>query len=438
MRLLICGYIVVLSTIVLTAISASNSAALSPQNEKITVFLTGQTLGALKPCGCFGGQLGGLDRRPAIFDSVPPEKRLIIDTGNFVPDSSEQNLIKFDIITMGLSILGYDVVNLNEEDIEIARSRGFIGAMPFNTISAYQPEGTNIQYQFTKEFQLNDEPFRITVTSVESEFGEFEDMLAPQPEYRTLNIFVANACDSEDFTFLSQQSELADVLVCPDDSDIARVKSKSPEKPLVISVGKLGEYVGKLEIAFDEKHQLKLDYSAAPVYESLPQAEPLVDLYKNYQEIVKDARLLEKHPRFFLPDGLMYTGSSACKICHEHRYNYDIWSTKAHAGAYQTLIDVGSQYDPECVVCHVVGMDYKSGFITAEKTPYLKDVGCEVCHGPGLEHIWTLGKAKTRGPKLECLDCHTPEHSGNYAGNELIYREKIKHWTEPNDTNDVK
>ena len=47
---------------------------------------------------------------------------------------------------------------------------------------------------------------------------------------------------------------------------------------------------------------------------------------------------------------------------------------KDHANAFATLERVGSQYDPECVICHVIGMDYDSGFITEEKTPLMKDV----------------------------------------------------------------
>ena len=435
MRLLICGYIIVLAAAVFIPILVNISGSAEPQDSKIAIFLTGHTLGALKPCGCFGGQLGGLDRRAAIFDTVPPEKRLIIDTGNFVPDRSEQNLIKFDIITLALSLLEYDVVNLNSDDIEIAQQRGLINSLSFNAISAYQPSQTSIPLQITKQFQLNDEPVCITVTSIEDEFSEIEDI--PDLGHRTINILIVNTCEIQNLSFLDW-SGLADVIVCPDNSDIPRIVDDSLEKPLVISVGKLGEYVGRLELALDEEQQLNMDYSAIPVDESFPKAQLLVDLYKNYQEIVKEAGLLEKYPRFYLPDGLMYTGSSACRICHQHRYNYEQWSQKAHAGAYQTLLDEGSQYDPECVVCHVVGMDYKSGFISDEKTAYLKNVGCEVCHGPGLEHIWTLGKAKTREPQTTCLDCHTPEHSGDYAGNELLYREKIRHWVEPNDTNDVK
>jgi len=99
---------------------------------------------------------------------------------------------------------------------------------------------------------------------------------------------------------------------------------------------------------------------------------------------------------------------------------------------------VGSELDPECVGCHVVGLKYESGFVSVQETGDLKDVGCEACHGPGSEHIKSLGKAETTGPKQECVECHTPDNSGNYAGNEKLYFEKIIHWREPNSLRDVK
>ena len=159
-------------------------------------------------------------------------------------------------------------------------------------------------------------------------------------------------------------------------------------------------------------------------------------MYKTYQRLVKEDNLLEEYPRFILPGGLEYAGSESCKQCHE--YEYEQWSKKVHAHAYATLEKVGSQFDPECVICHVVGLKYESGFVSEQETSHLKNVGCENCHGPGSEHNVTLGKAKTTEPKSMCLDCHTPETSGEYAGNEQLYLEKIVHWKEPNLPADVK
>jgi hypothetical protein len=172
------------------------------------------------------------------------------------------------------------------------------------------------------------------------------------------------------------------------------------------------------------------------VTEDLAEDQALARLYEEYQLIVKESGLLERQGRISLPDGLKYAGSASCKACHT--YAYEKWSEKKHADAYATLEKVGSAYDPECVVCHSVGMRYESGFGLPEKTPQLKDVGCENCHGPGSEHIESVGEKRTVEPRSECADCHTPDNSAHYSGNEAEYFEKIIHWREPNAPGNVK
>jgi hypothetical protein len=83
-------------------------------------------------------------------------------------------------------------------------------------------------------------------------------------------------------------------------------------------------------------------------------------------------------------------------------------------------------------------MEYESGFVSEEQSSHLKNVDCENCHGPASEHIKTFGQAKFTEPKSTCIDCHTPEHSGEYAGNEHLFLKKIIHWTEPNHPGNVK
>jgi len=112
-----------------------------------------------------------------------------------------------------------------------------------------------------------------------------------------------------------------------------------------------------------------------------------------------------------------YAGTEACKRCHDTAYT--AWKASKHSHAYQTLVDAkwpsNRQYDAECIVCHTVGFGYKTGFKDAEKASFLKNVGCESCHGPGKAHsearggkatiiaFSELGPAKTLDA---CLRCH--------------------------------
>jgi len=410
--------------------------------DGFVVFLTGSELGALKPCGCSGGQLGGLDRRWAVLNSVPRQRRLIVDTGSLVESDSEQDLIKFNIIIQAFGLLDYDVVNLTEKDLEIAENLGLLDriGLVFNVISAHLPTDVDLPVKFTKQLALKDKTVTVTIAAFDAQSSRIEQIGELFPTHtgeQVINILILNHCDPTIVDSVAEKAPIVDCLVCPSDSDEPRVIGDSNEKPLVFSVGRFGRYICKLHVT-DTKDQdrLELSFHAIPIGEDLKQGASLVRLYKDYQQLVKEAHLLEKYPRFVLPNGLKYVGSKSCKSCHE--YEYQTWSEKGHAHAYATLEKVGSRYDPECILCHVVGIEYESGFISEEKTSHLKDVGCENCHGPGSEHVRTLGVVQTTKPKSSCLDCHTPETSGEYAGNEQLYLEKIRHWREPNTTDNVK
>ena len=413
----------------------------SLKTDEITVFLTGNGLGVLKPCGCSGGQLGGFERRPAVFDIVPAKRRLIVDTGSFVEGDSEQDLIKFEIVVQAFSLLGYDVVNLTEEDMKIAGSLGLIEGIGslFNIITSERPTDANLPTKFTKKFSLKGETIAVTVVASDAESATIEQMeklFTPEPGLQTVNILILKRCVPGIVSSITKKG-IVDCLICPDESDEPALLSEPGKKPLVISVGRFGRYISRLQIRADrEKGKSELSFSVVPVEEDLQQEKSLLGLYEEYQQLVKGANLLEEIPRFFLPNGLEYTGSKSCKGCHE--YEYEKWSTKPHAHAYATLKRVGSAFDPECVVCHVVGLKYESGFVSEQETGDLKDVGCEICHGPGSEHNKSLGKTETAGPKLDCTDCHTPDTSGEYAEKEESYFEKIVHWREPKALPDVK
>jgi len=124
--------------------------------DMLNVFFTGSSLGRLKPCGCSGGQLGGFERRPAVFNTVPAEKRLLIDTGSLVETNRDQDLIKFNIIVEALGLLDYDLVNLTEKDLKIAENLGLLGSLTVRFISPYGT-GDEMAIGFQNRYLLNTE-----------------------------------------------------------------------------------------------------------------------------------------------------------------------------------------------------------------------------------------------------------------------------------------
>jgi hypothetical protein len=76
-----------------------------------------------------------------------------------------------------------------------------------------------------------------------------------------------------------------------------------------------------------------------------------------------------------------------------------------------------------CYFCHTTGYGKPGGFISPEKTPHLKNAGCEVCHGPGEFHV------KLRDPKYikrrmtlkDCEVCHISERVRAFRYKPMIH-----------------
>jgi hypothetical protein len=403
--------------------------------DDIVMFFTGETLGSLKPCGCSGGQLGGLERRTSIFAVSPRANRLIVDTGGLVQNDDEQDLIKFRILFEGFRLLGYDLVCLTPQDEKTAANLGILdeGDRSFNIIAA-RGQDANMPVSFTRQFTVREHTISVNVAVLDAQAGPISRAAELFPDgdaAQRVNILILGGCEGRAAeNILSAVPQSIDCVICPSDSDEPRLLSEQGARPLAFTVGRFGRHVSRLGVTVPAHNgPVLLQLADIPVAEELPRDEALVRLYQSYQQLVKDGNLLERYPRIPLPEpDVTYVGSKACAQCHE--YEHRKWSEQAHAHALATLRKVGSDRDPECVICHVVGMEYSGGFITWEQTPHLSDVGCEVCHGPGSKHVQTTGQAPTSEPQKKCLNCHTPEHSGEYAGHEEEFMKKIVHWPE--------
>ena len=85
-----------------------------------------------------------------------------------------------------------------------------------------------------------------------------------------------------------------------------------------------------------------------------------------------------------------YVGTESCKECHEVEYeNFKSFAKKATS--YESIKKMRKGLTTEelkdCYSCHTTGYGRPGGFVSIEKTPHLADAGCEVCHGPGSNHI---------------------------------------------------
>jgi hypothetical protein len=413
---------------------AEPGAASQGPPDSITVWVTGCTLGSLRPCGCSGGQLGGIERRASLLRGGPSSHRLVVDTGHWIRQEQEQDLIKARILVRALQLLNYDVICLAAKDVEVAQMLGLAGEMAAaGGVITQDAAGAGIAVPkvFEKSFELDGRRISVHVRATDAQglVTQLGDpALAGSEGPDDVDLYVVDSPDGPPDVSTAAPARATCVIYAAD-SDEPRLRGDPNANPLVFSMGRYGRQVVRLQIAAGGPGGgLRLQFGVQAVSEDLPSDPDLVALYKDYQQIVADSGLLGQHSKAPLGRDLGYVGSSACWRCHP--YEYAKASPHRHAQAYATLEKAGSHLDPECVVCHVVGLDYEGGFVSARDTPELEGVGCEACHGPGSEHVRTGGKAMTCGPRPKCLDCHSPEHSGQYAGHEKEFLEKMRHWKE--------
>ncbi|CAD7772185.1 MAG: Cytochrome c554 and c-prime [Candidatus Methanoperedenaceae archaeon GB50] len=121
----------------------------------------------------------------------------------------------------------------------------------------------------------------------------------------------------------------------------------------------------------------------------------------------------------------MYVGSEACKECHEFEYqNFMRYAKKAMS--YEKIVRLKKGLTKEefqrCFQCHTTGYGKPSGFVSVEKTPELKFPGCEVCHGPGSEHIESQSIEDIKKPTLkDCASCHVAERIEAFEYKPMLY-----------------
>jgi len=121
-----------------------------------------------------------------------------------------------------------------------------------------------------------------------------------------------------------------------------------------------------------------------------------------------------------------YIGSSACKSCHQKEYTSFISHAKK-SRSFESIerVKKGLTEDEvkKCYLCHTTGYGKRGGFISSEKTPHLKNAGCEVCHGPGGIHAKTKNRSdiKKHQTMEDCAVCHTSERVKAFRYKPLIH-----------------
>ncbi len=391
-------------------------AGFGKREAQWVVLLTGDTDGYLAPCGCTKPMSGGIRRRASAVRALTAGSNFaLLDNGSLSQGQNRQDHLKSETLAEALATMGVTAVHLTAADARLGPGLVIaVNQLAGNKLitGSLEPSASNTTLPF-----LAKGPFLIGAVS-------------PQPESLALSLGERPVAADEAIQRLvstAQERGLKPILMLQGTREqAARLARRFPVLRLIqyrsaSSPREELDTVAGVVLASPgdkAKHLVRLlwtgsrfqGYAAVdlgPQFKDDPAASAV---FKTYLGRVDDENLLDKLRR---TPGDEFVGSEACGKCHAEALR--IWKASQHGSALKTLEDEGHGRDPDCVYCHVVGLDKTSGFRSRTDTPRLADVGCESCHGPGARHSVDpyrdkLGKAGARS----CAPCHVPEHSPGF------------------------
>jgi hypothetical protein len=122
-----------------------------------------------------------------------------------------------------------------------------------------------------------------------------------------------------------------------------------------------------------------------------------------------------------------YVGSKACSDCHEKEFsNFNKFSKKAHSDRSVKIMSkkLTKAELESCFGCHTTGFGRPGGFKSFSETPDMGNAGCEVCHGPGSQHVDSGGDPSLIKGKLslqDCEYCHNQDRVKSFNFKPLLY-----------------
>jgi len=445
--------------LVLLALTASGAnqkrppaASKPPAPPALLVVFSGELNGYLTPCGCAKPMLGGLPRRARYFRTLAPTTAFVrVENGDLTQALNRQDELKAETLVEMLNHLQYDAVNLGEKDFRLGApyllslQDRFKGA--FLCANARRADGAPLFKEFAVVRRtVGGRAVRIVLVGLLSEqFAASIQAVNPdvtvEPAAETLKRLEPAAAAQGDIHLLFYHGPKAEaealagqfprfqLVVCAHEGDHPLDTERAGNTVLACS-GQDGKYIGtadfglsnpKSKIQNPKSNPVGVQYVAlGPAFAEDPR---LLQVKQTYLDRVAAEDLLGKVVKVPTANGDAFAGTAACVPCHPAAHS--IWTASAHARAMRTLVKAKHDRDPECVTCHVVGLERQGGFVSAAKTPHLQDVGCESCHGAAAKHVQDPKTPLPKAGSASCLQCHVPEHSPHFDF--APYWEKIKH-----------
>ena len=163
-------------------------------------------------------------------------------------------------------------------------------------------------------------------------------------------------------------------------------------------------------------HDMPRDPEVAQMMEDFKdrqEQEKLREIEQHRQERLSELNLDERSLPWHDSD-YRFVGERECRTCH--REVQRAYKQTSHARAFSDLIRDRQSGDESKLRRCVTGYMVESGYLNRRDTPYLYNVQCEACHGPGSAHVDSKGgELQTLAdPRETCFHCHSPEQDPDF------------------------
>lgn len=195
-------------------------------------------------------------------------------------------------------------------------------------------------------------------------------------------------------------------------------------KTLVVAAGFEGRTIGRLSGEFDRSGVLQAaQVKLIELDEKIADDPVMVEKVTQFKQRQEEARqsLRGAHQQVKGSASEQFLTQYECRKCHA-----DIYAKlegSRHNAALASLARKGMAQEPDCLVCHTTGYEFKGGYDDKAPNNRLANVQCEACHGYGSLHRRD-GRWKTEA-RATCVTCHDQKNSPKFDF--ASYWEKIRH-----------
>ena len=421
-------------------LALKHNATSTAEPRELLIIYTGNLLAELKPCGCSKEEdQGGIERRMQYLKDTRKEHphTLLVDTGDHFKEPTRQGKLKAETLLTATEQMQYDAVALGDRDLvygsDFLKNRAQIPWIAGNlTIDHFEPARSQVK-TFANGLKIG-----ILAVADPGLFYDHVGLSIGDPKSAVLK-HTARMRDTENpdlivlLTHAKRETALdyldlsgVDIVInghIETEDDVIDMVPVQKDGKLFVQSSPRGQKMGELRVQIGPEGNKSFKHSLVKLDSSVKFDSEMVKLYEQYNEKVEAMFFETLASKRNKSKQSVYAGETVCKTCHlaEHA----VWSKSRHGRAYDTLRKINKAFDPECLVCHVVGFNLPGGFISELDTPGLKNVQCEVCHGPGRDHASSPQSGFGRQATEACKQCHVKNHSPRF--NYTEYWPKIKH-----------